>query len=233
VQRVKTILLVAAVAALCSAAYAGGNVIKYNQPVDENGSLLPSMNFNGTPNAADDFVCNGSGLVTDLHWWGSYTYSEEPLQIEGFNVRFYLNDGLNGPGKPGKLVYDVVYSGNAEETDTGKQDPQGFTIWSYAINIHPFRQHEGETYWLSISALPGWDPFGGSVPKLWGWRSALEVTGYEGVQALYGDHESMWYDAQPTGRDLAYYLTTVPEPGAVTAFAGLLLGLGGIVRRRR
>jgi hypothetical protein len=231
---VKSILLIVAVAGLCTTAYAGGNVIKYEQPVDENGYGYGSMNVLGTWNAADDFVCNGTGLVTDVHWWGVYYEEEGPLPIMGFNIRFYLDDGINGYGVPGTLVYDVVYSGNADETDTEMVGGDGYKIWAYKANIEPFYQKERETYWMSISALPGWDPFEDpNLFRAWGWRNAVGITGYEGVQADYGDHQLMWSDAWGTGTDFAFVLTTVPEPAAVTALAGLLLGLGGAILRRR
>ena len=225
------ILLFVAAMALCSAAYAGGNVVKYEQPVDQGGYIFNSMNVDGLYNVADDFVCNATGPITDVHWWGGYFWYEGPKNIQGFNIRFYLNDGKNGYGKPGSLVYDTVYGGNANETWTGGNGGDGFKIWKYGLNIEPFYQRKGETYWLSISVVPGWDPW--ALGEYWGVRNAAYVTGNSMNQAGYGDHQGMWAGGGATGYDMAFQLTTVPEPAAVTALAGLLLGLGGAILRRK
>ena len=227
----KQVAFIVTLVALCSAAYAGGNIVKYDQPVDPQGYIFNSMNVVGLYNVADDFLCTATGPITDVHWYGGYFWVEGPNQIRGFNIRFYLDDGKNGAGRPGSLVYDTVYAGNANETDTGQYGGDGFKIWQYALNIEPFWQYKDHRYWLSVSVLPGWDPFPNA--QYWGWRNAPTVTGNQAVQAFYGDHQAMWAGASQTGYDMAFSLTTVPEPGAVTALAGLLLGLGGIVLRRK
>jgi len=186
---------------------------------------------------ADDWQCPDGRPVTDIHWWGSYwtppgaytVYSDQlanaPLGgITGFNITIY-DDVPVDPAKgiyysrPGAVKSYFTIPGPANETLYGTIDKgSGLTedVYQYYVNLDPqdyFNQEKDKIYWLSIQAiLP-------TNVKQWGWHEAIDHR-YDYAVQQWGV-ESGWYVAC-TGHDMAFELTSVPEPASL---ASVLMGI--------
>ena len=133
---------------------------------------------------ADDWQCSETGPVMDIHFWGSWKYGIEG-QIQGFDLSIH-DDIPADPNTPGSYshpgperwhMYAEEFDFNQIDppTDEGWYDPWLGDVWpndhqSYfrydVTNIpDPFVQHEGNIYWLNISAQV-------STPEQWGWKSS-------------------------------------------------------------
>lgn len=189
---------------------------------------------------ADDWKCPDGLPVTDIHWWGSYwippggytVYSDllataPPGGIQGFNITFY-DDIPVDPSKgiyysrPGAVKKSLNISGTANETFYGTVNKGGGLtedVYQYFVKLDPqdyFHQEKDKIYWLSIQAvLP-------TNVKQWGWHESIDHR-YDYAVQQWGV-ESGWYVAC-SGHDMAFELTTVPEPAS---FASLLMGIGTV-----
>lgn len=209
---------------------------------------------------ADDWLCADGRAITDIHWWGSYwshpvggNYSiySDMLQnapnggIEGFGIEIFSDVAADDPNNefsfshPGELLATYAFGGNCNETLYGTivkaQHPDGSAsitedVYEYSVNLldtqlGPFLQEQGKIYWLSIVAnMP--DP-----AKQWGWHeSSIHWNDYA-VQDLGGE-VPFWY-VPCGGHDMAFELTSVPEPGSFMALGSGLIGLVGFAVRRR
>jgi hypothetical protein len=99
-------------------------------------------------------------------------------------------------------------------------------VYQYYVNLNPndwFHQEKDKVYWLSIQAiLP-------TSAKQWGWH---EANGHWIDYSVQKWGESEWYLAC-SGHDMAFELTSVPEPASLFALGAGLLSLGGMVLRGR
>ena len=130
---------------------------------------------------ADDFECTESGLITDVHIWGSWLYDELPYGRPD-SCKFLLSfhhdipdtestTGYSMPGdvimyrvfEPGEYTVRVWYQGVAE----GWLGPPDNYIWpaDYVIYQYNFPFDDGEffqegtvdspiVYWLDVKAIP-------------------------------------------------------------------------------
>jgi hypothetical protein len=197
---------------------------------------------------ADDWICNGLPIV-DIHWWGSYVNNEE-VAVTGFWINFYDND-MGGAGiaddKPGGLLQSwFVDFGSANETLYGDDQnptthlpPDDYEhVYLYSFYLPEgewFYQQEGAKYWLSIVAVT--PDVLGSAP-MWGWHTGFEpatldttnaVTGKVQAYSLVGEGNPLeWAHME---YDMAFALTTVPEPQTYALVGAGVLGL--LVLRRR
>jgi hypothetical protein len=83
-------------------------VIKYIQEPDltENGMDIRIDRCDGTPRImADDFLCNTTGLITDVHLWGSWKYDDK-----GEMLKIHLSIHSDDPVGPGGSDPDNTYS---------------------------------------------------------------------------------------------------------------------------
>ena len=237
--------------------------LKWSQPVDNvNGwdmySFWPGGADRPTIVVADDWRCLDGLPVTDFHWWGSYIagvpgtvssfevsiHSDIPAQGEipshpGQLLKSYefplggkLLDGLDGAAFPGGIVEEMFY-------ETGA----GHDIYQYNVVLPDpqfyFYQEQGQIYWLNIVARMVDDN------SVWGWHTALRPpfvpeNGLDPAVAIYD------YDPQTGGYfrwlslvdshcniQMAFELTTIPEPGTMALVGTAGLFVLGLMRRRR
>lgn len=161
---------------------------------------------------ADDFPCTTTGLITDVHFWGSWK-NDLKGQIIGLVISFYSDDpagpGGTDPGNtysnPDQLLWTHTF-GPAEFTETLYRDlspvyewwwdpnggllPNGdHQVWKYDINIDPvaaFMQQGSPTnqkvYWLSIAALVPYDP---TYEIGFGWKTSNTHWNDDAIYASY------------------------------------------------
>ncbi len=124
---------------------------------------------------ADDWECEG-GWVNKIEWWGYYPmYQGVELRgsgIDHFNVRIlyhYPEDctPANWELYTMDIPFDSVY-----ETATGWTNNLNNNVYHYECNLaEPFIQHQGEKYWLAISAISN-NP---DDPVLWSWQESANL----------------------------------------------------------
>lgn len=264
----KLILVPALSLALTSAALAqvagGGNVVKWSQPPD----LTPTgIDVNATyPNIlADDFLCQGTGPITDIHIWGSWLNNLLPINSAGSPdpaaVSFKLSIHTDIPtspavgySMPGTEIWTSIFAPGTftvappAQTDEQFMDPPstivGADTAAYEYNFvpaQPFVQQRGTIYWLDVQALPNQIP--GAAPATFGWKTSTDhwnddaVYGSTDLTVPFPGSATNWVDlvypasSQYAGKsiDLAFDLTTLPEPG----MAVVLLPSALMLHRRR
>jgi hypothetical protein len=181
------VLLLVAMPAAADWGPADGHKMHFVQYPNEYGwNVLAS---NGTM-LADDWLCSGSGPVTDIHFWGSWQGGNVG-SINSFRITIYADIPVDPQdptsySKPGAVLW-----GPRDFSDFTAvpitPDPQAWEGWyepfsgisvaydhdnffQYNISgiVDPFIQTEGTVYWLGIVAevAPEVDV------KLWGWKSS-------------------------------------------------------------
>ncbi len=195
---------------------------------------------------ADDWKCPDGKPITDIHWWGSYWnapdgyifYSDGLADAQNggivrFNIKIY-SDIPAGPGvafsRPGQELWSKSITGNANETFVTSLDKgNGLveSIYKYDVILGQsdwFQQEKDKIYWLSIQA-DGFD----TTARQWGWHEAEGQALDFAVQEWPGS--TLYYPCG--GRDMAFQLTSVPEPASLMALGLGVIGLGGLIVRRR
>jgi len=221
----------------------------------QNGDLNPMITM-------DDWVCPDGRPITDVEWWGSYwvtpsngvptPYSawrpDGATGVDGFTIGIFPNLAVGDLGNPnGFAIPDLNnalwlgdFEGNAGETfafSDQKNVKITETVYSYGVNLADatdivvggtsFQQVEGQTYWLLIAANMS------DATRQWGWHEANSITGAYAVQATLTDTEEIGWYIPCGGHDMAFQLTTVPEPGSLMALGVGLASLMGLISRRR
>jgi hypothetical protein len=190
---------------------------------------------------ADDFKCTFTGPITDIHLWGSWLNN----QVDP-NVRFHLSFHADVPAgidpavpwsHPGSNLWSLnlaptksrIYAEASERFyDPNLHEFIGFDtqVWQYNFLIpatEAFFQREGTIYWLDVTAF--------TTNGVFGWKTSFQ---HWNDDAVWGDVPAsggppqMWYELRdPTTQlsmDLAFVLTTIPEPSAVA-----LIGFGCVL----
>lgn len=195
---------------------------------------------------ADDWKCPDGKPITDIHWWGSYWYkpgayinysngcqdAPNAQGVQGFTVKIY-SDIPVGPGvvysRPGQELWSKTFQGNANEslvTTIDKGSGLFETVYKYDILLGQsdwFQQEKDVIYWLSVQA--NFD----ATDRQWGWHETNQHVIDYAVQVWDG---SNWI-IPCSGHDMAFQLTTVPEPASLMALGLGVIGLGGMISRRR
>ena len=173
---------------------------------------------------ADDFVLSQDAVIRHVTWWGFFGSSftspaEQPPVTQTMRVRFYdarIQDSL-----PGTVLFEETFV-DPSYAWTGRQVLTGAVPNEYKFDVDlttPFSLTASTPYWLEIVQ-------DGATNSLFRWefsRSA-EVNGHAFVNSASGD----WRSSQSLTSDLAFQLSTIPEPGTATL---LLLGSSLALRR--
>ena len=172
---------------------------------------------------ADDFLCEESGLITEIDFWASWYWDEPPFgdpNLVEFTLSLHSDvpAGVDRPwSHPGELLWENSFgmgecivehwaSGLLEgwyDPPSGTYVPVGDTeIWYYICPIpepYWFQQEEGTIYWLDIQAVPIEPTF------FFGWKTSIDhwndatvwAIGPEPVDPLH------WFDLwHPPGHPL-------------------------------
>jgi len=201
------------------------------QPVQKPGQVI-----------ADDWRCLDGLPVTDVHWWGSYIEGEPGLPMM-FEISIHEDIPDNGccPSHPGALLHsEIGFVGtDVQEAFFAAADEHDIYQYNYDLLV-PFEQVQGEIYWLNIIAIVP-----SSSDVLWGWHTAIRPAPENGIDAAvriddyclttgeYTQWGPMYDDLTCSGVQMAFELTTIPEPGSVALVGTALLGAIGIKRRRK
>jgi hypothetical protein len=160
--------------------------------------------IDGEPNIirADNWRCPNGQPVTDIHWWGSYYFNTGATNpVQTFEVSIYANDNPMG-ALPGTLLYRETFDlASLNETSIGF-DVQGEEVFQYTAYL-------GEQT-SSTDQLEGDDDLLGSA------QSTKDPTLVDLTHG--GNVANPWQDAE---YEMAFELTTIPEPSIVA-----LVGLG-------
>lgn len=241
---IMSLLVIALLASPCLADWDPGDSHKmhYPQLPDPNGwDVRGDMTT-----LADDFLCTGTGPITDVHFWGSWLGNLEG-QIQNIHLSIHADipadlspTGYSMPETFPLWEYDVFDDFGIRPVDPpslqGWYDPlSGEFIEQdhdayYQYNIYipeplAFHQQEGTIYWLDVRVdLPA----GGTINE-WGWKTSMSP--HFNDDAVYWDPTaSMWQELRDPitqeSLDLAFVIT--PEPASIS-----LLLLGGLVLLRR
>jgi hypothetical protein len=153
---------------------------------------------------ADDFLCDESGPILAVEWWGTY-WNPGPPPPPGFFfvIEFWTDNGLPYPDShPETLIYQEPCYIFFEDYDP---DYEQYHYFQYLEN--PFFQEEGMIYWVSIYAVFPYPPqYGWCVgePQWWDcanfksdffgypeWTSSEIVWGicYDMAFVLYGQYD--------------------------------------------
>ncbi|MHC4344678.1 MAG: DUF7901 domain-containing protein [Planctomycetota bacterium] len=185
---------------------------------------------------ADDFRCDETGPITDMHIWGSWYQDMPPYGDPGsviFMISIYddIPAGVVAPhSMPGQPLWERWFYpsefdfGIAFEGEEGYYVPcepyyepfADYTCWKYDFFIDPgeaFIQQEGNIYWLSVQALVL--DMGAAEPwTRFGWKSSVEQWNDNAVWAI-GDFgypldpwEPLFHPVHGMPLDLAFELTT-------------------------
>lgn len=178
----------------------------------------------------DDFYCDQTGPITDIHLWGSWK-DDLPPDGDADNVTFILSlhENVNGEPditggwvktfNPGAFTSRAYATGLQEGWATPGGDYQfpGDTVcWQYNFQIDPaeaFVQTYDEHYWLSVTAIPadenalfGWkttpiDAAGRANNARWTW----ELSPWDDLHQPMGAGNSMVYpEGHPYGPPNGY-----------------------------
>jgi hypothetical protein len=165
---------------------------------------------------ADDWTCNQSGPVTDIHIWGSWLADQNPFIPKRFILGIWTNVPAalspTGYSMPGQLLWSARWTPEEREyasADEGFLDPNqdevvgtDTIVFQYNFLIPAdaaFDQKVGETYWLGATLLmdlDGDDAFTEDDVEI------LQTTGYAYGWKTSQDHymdTAVWIDVDPFG----------------------------------
>ena len=212
---------------------------------------------------ADDWLCEKTGPVTDFHIWGSWLFDKvgviEQFRLaiyadipdpDGTGPEYSMPGTCrwNKTFQPGEWVDRI----DAEDIQEGWYDPvEGEYIpslppdgpadtvcWQHNFLVDEadaFVQQEGTIYWFEVQVWVKREDLG---QPFWGWKTSLD---HWNDDAVWMDPAFQWNELRyPLGHpletqsiDLAFALTTIPEPATMGLLMLGSLGLAALKRRRR
>jgi hypothetical protein len=270
--KIRTAIFVAAIffcviAAPVQADWDPGDSYKMHSPQLPDPDGLDISNHEGITEEplplADNWLCTETGLVTDIHIWGSWM-DDFKGEIEFFNVSIWSNDHGTNFSHPGKLLWQHTFNqsefyerywgtgsqGWAEfaSTPTGTKlsvfESNHNDTYQYNLHIDPalaFEQKEGTIYWLAISANLS------SSGYRFGWKTSLNewqgafvaYTPYEHPEFL--SQEGLWLTPPGSTGSLAFVIDGPPlapevpllTPTGVISLVSLLSAIAAVTLTRR
>ena len=178
-----------------------------------------ASDFSFPSQQADDFsLAPGAETIRDVHWWGLYAFSNTPTAPDNFTIRIFADNG----GVPAVNSLFNFNLGDVGRMDTG-DNIFVFDVYKYSVDIPDTTLVPNTPYWLSIVNNTAAD-----TDDIWFWATSSQ-TGNAAERVSDGQN---WVSPSggPPGHELAFNLTTVPEPSAVLGLG--LLGLGALVKRQ-
>lgn len=169
---------------------------------------------------ADDFVLGSAALVRRVGWWGFYGGSfgeaspNPPAGDESMRVRFYGARPSDGLPDASSILYEQTML-NPSRAWTGRILGNQREFYFEGDLLHAVPLAAGTTYWFEVVQL---DDFG----SLFRWEySHAEWNGF----AFISYNVPNWTLVPPA--DLSFRLSTIPEPGTIAMFFGVVLLLFG------
>jgi hypothetical protein len=148
-----------------------------------------------TRHIADDFPCTTTGLITDVHFWGSWK-NDEKGQINGLVISFYSDDpcgpGGSDPGnqysKPDQRLWTHTFL-PTEFTETLYKDLTPLYEWwwdPYFNNLTQYGDHQVWKYDVNIAPIEAFMQEGSPTnPKVY-WLAIEAWTTYQGTNNQFG-----------------------------------------------
>ena len=223
------ILILSLIVATSVTVLADGDVgyhgIKWAQLPDESNGAIAVMCIEGDIELADDFLCTETGLITDIHVWGSWFADGYPKDPPVFWIGIYsdipevpdvshsmpddlLEEYIFGPGEY-TVGPPTSYNGKYYHPMGGSVDTTQMHQYNFYIPIEDaFPQEQGTIYWLSVLEIDAYqDDF------WWGWNIAQYGERWNDDAVYWYDEK--WYELEyPYGHpyadqsmDLAFVIT--------------------------
>ncbi len=204
---------------------------------------------------ADDFPCWDPDPITDIHFWGSWRHDDvgQIVQIK-WSIHKNIPAGVD-PDQPWSHPGDWIWGGVVSpgqftvrhwgDGDQGWYDPNTGEVYEHdhsgiwQVNMFldeaDWFWQEGSPdgvnptiYWLDLQVIVA-DP----VNTAFGWKTS-DIQWEDDAVWQDEDWGGFWEPLEdpirPVSLDLAFVITTIPEPG-ILAIAGL--GLLALLRRKK
>jgi hypothetical protein len=209
----------------------GGGVVWDQQPLPSGGPGADTDFYSDSgqqvwQQVADDILLADPATIRRIVWWGFYggNFTGSPLPPEGpetMRIRFY--DARPEDGLPGATLYEESFL-NPSRTATGRIVATPLYPSEYIFQVDlptPFDLDAGEVYWLEVVQV-------GDVDSHYRWEySPGNGTPYAFLNPWVPD-----WQRTGTTANVAFQLSTVPEPATFVLFAFGFVLAGGRSRRR-
>jgi hypothetical protein len=194
----------------------GDDIIVDHPPLNTGGPAADTefINMFGQPSwqlSADDILLDAPATVRRVMWWGFYDQDNPPTE-ETMRIRFY--DARPGDGLPGGILFEEYFQ-NPTRVATGRRvfvsvDPAEY---EYTVDMAaPFHLLADTPYWLEIVQV-------GDIDTAFRWEFAFsDQNGYAFSTPSFPN----WRASNLDG-DLAFRLSSIPEPASVWILAAALM----------
>ncbi|MEE8170607.1 MAG: hypothetical protein V3T70_08675 [Phycisphaerae bacterium] len=202
----------------------GAGVVFDHQPMPVGGGAADSdfLDMFGNPSwqiLADDVTLTQDATIQRLVWWGFYDRDNPPVS-ESFRMRIYAPRSTDG--LPGAVLFEEQFV-DPLRVDTGNIVFVGIFPREFRFSVDlatPLPLTANTPYWLEISQIGDRD-----THYRWEFSQNAELNGF----AFQNPLEPNWTNTSFVS-DVAFQLSTVPEPSTLMLF---ILAAAPIGRRFR